>query len=228
MSSQRRQQLVLKRREMHALPGPCHQAACKVNADVPGHDRRIRSRMGLNRRAAQRDANACNEFADAERLLHVVGGACVESRDLVLLLSSGRDNDDRQRGPFQDALDDLNAIHVRQAKIETDVVRPALRCFKNSTLTRIRFDKTPAGRFDCRAKKSANRQLIFDEQYVYRRGSHVTASGVLGVCTGAAGLPVSAGNSLGAPGAMGNANQKQASTLGQLRGANVFIHPRRA
>ncbi len=71
---------------------------------------------------AERDADAGQQFAHAERLGQVVVGAGVERGDLVFLLPASREHDHRRRQPFAQGSQHVQAVLVRQAQIEDDEI----------------------------------------------------------------------------------------------------------
>ena len=73
----------------------------------------------LRGRAAQHGADACQQFAGAERLHQVVVGADFQQQHLVDFIAQGAEHDDR-RGYVSGSqlLADLHAVHARQAQID--------------------------------------------------------------------------------------------------------------
>ena len=84
-------------------------------------------RLGSLRRCcnvAQRHADASQQLPRAERLGQVVVGTLLEGSDLVTFAAARGEHHDGSAGVGADRADDLQAIKVRQAKVEQNQVRP--------------------------------------------------------------------------------------------------------
>ena len=67
--------------------------------------------------------DARDKLARAERLGHVVVRAETEAADLVDIVLSGGNHEDRDVTLFPDSLADLKAVHPRQHQVEHDQVK---------------------------------------------------------------------------------------------------------
>ena len=74
----------------------------------------------LGRRAAQDRLHAGNQLARVERLRQVVVGADLEADDLVDVLVSCGQHQDRNVGRLADATADLDPVDVGQHQVEHD------------------------------------------------------------------------------------------------------------
>src|SRR5271166_5434367 len=115
----------IARQELDHLPLGGRQAdLMAVAADALGRevDAEVRciDHRGLVERGrhAQGHPHARHELVHPEWLADVVVGPCVERRDLLAFLGPGGEHDDRDRRPAAEALDDLEAVHVRQSEVE--------------------------------------------------------------------------------------------------------------
>ncbi len=79
---------------------------------------------GRSGRASQRDTDPGIELVHPERLRDVVVRAPFERLDLLALLIATRQDHDRRRCLAADPSDEVEAVHVRQAEVEQDDVRP--------------------------------------------------------------------------------------------------------
>ena len=76
---------------------------------------------------AQRHADASQQLPRTERLGQVVVGTLLEGSDLVTFAAARGEHHDGSAGVAADRADDLQAIKVRQAKVEQHQVRPVAR-----------------------------------------------------------------------------------------------------
>src|SRR5262245_11642085 len=128
------------------------------------------------RRMAQRDAYAREQFPDAERLRHVIVGACVERVDLGALLRARGQYDDRHRGPAADAPDHLDAVDVRQPEVddrEIGLVGAGVDC---AAFARVRLDDAIAFGAERGAKEGPDLGFVLDDQDRRPRLGHSTGT----------------------------------------------------
>ena len=126
---------------------------------------------GLARRpgASQRRAQPREQLPDRERLRHVVVGARVERRDLLVLVADGRDDDDRRVAPGAQLAADVGAAAVGQQEIEHDGVRRVQR----GSAQRLgrgcgRLDVV-AGAAEVRRERAQELRLVVDDEHA---GAH--------------------------------------------------------
>ena len=109
---ERREQLVLDRRQAHLAVADEHLPVQEVHPELSDRERRV---VRLVRRAGgvtERDPDPCEELACAEGLAHVIVGAGVEGRHLVALLAPRREHDDRDGRPLAQPADDVDPVDV--------------------------------------------------------------------------------------------------------------------
>ena len=97
--------------------------AGRVDPDPADDQRAVKLSLGA-RHPAQQRPQPCVQLGHPERLRHVVVGAEVEGSDLLLLATTCREDQDRDGGLAPDVPDDLQAVHVGQAQVEKDEIRP--------------------------------------------------------------------------------------------------------
>ena len=163
VTNERRQELVLDRRQVDFLVVDQHLAAQEVDAQLShlegGLVRLVRRAGGV----AERDADPREQLAGAERLAHVVVGARVERRDLVALLAAGREHDDRDVGPLAHAPDDFEAVHVGQPEVDDDDVGLARAHFHDAISARRGLEELVALAGQRRPQEAPDLWLVLDQ-----------------------------------------------------------------
>ncbi|GAA3130423.1 hypothetical protein GCM10020001_060480 [Nonomuraea salmonea] len=100
---------------------PPHPGAARVGVDAHPLDDR-----GFGRATPQQRPHSGEQLGEAERFRHVVVGAGVEADDGVDLVDTCREYQDRSAVAFgADPAGDLEAVHLRQAKVENNEVDAA-------------------------------------------------------------------------------------------------------
>lgn len=88
----------------------------EVNTKRPGLENGFIERLG----AAEKDAEAGEEFAAIERLRYIVVRAQVEALDLILAAVEDGEDEDGGMTPLAEAGEDDKAIQIGQAEVEDD------------------------------------------------------------------------------------------------------------
>src|SRR5207247_1299696 len=123
--NERRQELVLDRRQAHLPVAHEHLPTQEIQPELPDLERRVVALVRGARGVAERDPDPCEELARAEGLADVVVGAHVEGRHLVALLTARGQDDDRDVSPLAQPADHVDAVDVGQPEIDDDDVRLA-------------------------------------------------------------------------------------------------------
>src|SRR5262245_54030544 len=98
--------------------------------DVDLHVAKTHDRIGYGWTGpAQGRSNSGKKFCHAKWLFDVVVRSEIESLDLVLLLSAGRQDDNGELADLPDRADHLRSVEVRETEIEQDQVRVSRRGF---------------------------------------------------------------------------------------------------
>ncbi|MOA27033.1 hypothetical protein D3C78_1478730 [compost metagenome] len=72
---------------------------------------------------AKISGNPCRKLCQLKRLRHVIVRAKAEAKHLVGAAAPGAQNQHRYIACFADAAANLNAVQIRQADIQNDIVR---------------------------------------------------------------------------------------------------------
>ena len=128
--------------------------------------------------------HASQEFGDAKRLFDVVVGAGVERAHLVLLLGTGREDDDRQLRVLAHRADEIDAVAVGQAEIDDGKVEPVARLMQ-ALAQRLGLVHGPAIGPQRRADRAPDVGIVLDDQRRRRRraGDRLAARAGLGKAT---------------------------------------------
>jgi hypothetical protein len=145
---------------------------------------------------------AREQFPDSEGLGEVVVRSRIERTDLVLLLSSGRDDDDRRLCPFAKALGDFEPVLVRQTQVEQDEIGVPRGSLNHPVPSCFRFDEAVAVVWQRRTQEAPHLRLVLDHENQRPRVGHGGGLRELGVADG--------GRSLGASPCSGRLNRNDA------------------
>ena len=94
-----------------------------IHLELAHLERRLVGLVGGPGGMPARHPDPGEKFAGAEGLADVVIGAGVERRDLVPLLASRRQDDDRDGGPLAQPTNHFEAVHVGQSQVDDDDIR---------------------------------------------------------------------------------------------------------
>ncbi len=111
------EQFIFSWRQMHFLPEHGHPPVFKVDFEI-ARPKNCGLPAFRARRVAQRHPNTGEQFVHAERLGEVVVGAKIERRHLVEFSPTNREHNDRSVPEAAHAPDDVDAVDIRQAKVE--------------------------------------------------------------------------------------------------------------
>jgi len=114
------EEVELLRGKLDVLPVRSHLATARVDEQLAVADLRRLGLPPLRSRAAQDRLDAGDELTRVERLRQVVVGADLEADDLVDVLVSGGQHQDRNVRALADAPADLDPVDVREHQIEHD------------------------------------------------------------------------------------------------------------
>ncbi len=173
---QPRQELVLLRREPHRLAGPADQPPHQVDLQLAGADHRIGP--AALQLVAQRHAQPGEEFADPERLLHVVVGAQVERSDLFDLAVACREHQHRAGVEGAGGGEQLLAVHVRQAEVEHHRVGRGAGDLAQAVGARVGAQRLETGGGQRRREEPVHLRLVVDDQDAGPVGAHSSQCGV--------------------------------------------------
>src|SRR5947199_297329 len=139
--NERRQELVLDRRQAHLPVAHEHLPTQEIQPELPDLERRVVALVRGARGVAERDPDPCEELARAEGLADVVVGAHVEGRHLVALLTARGQDDDRDVRPLAQPAGHVDALGVRQPEIDDDDVRLARADLHQAVGSRRRLEQ---------------------------------------------------------------------------------------
>src|SRR5262249_37032234 len=91
---------------------------------------------------------------------------------LVALEAPGREHDERGRGPFPQAPDELQPLQIGKAEIEEDHLRRARSRLRQPLASRARFEQADSVRRQGRSEEAANLQIVLDQQHGGREAGH--------------------------------------------------------
>ena len=140
-----------------------HAPRCQVDLDIVKLNR-LRAAFGRRRHAAQRGADARQQFRRAERLGDVIVGAGVERGHFILLGIAHRQHDDRDLGAGADGAARLQAAHPRHVHVEQNQVEAVRANGIQRLLAGARFVKFIAVPGQRGAQHAADLRLIVDHQ----------------------------------------------------------------
>ena len=130
-------QAVLDRRQMQLLAIDTGAPRRVIHTQFPvDKDGACRRAAGLHiGQAATGHAKARQQLLYGKRLCQVIIRPRVQRIDLIRILASCGDNDDRQIAPGPYTTDDIHAIQIRQSKVEQDDIRIMRGCSQYGALT---------------------------------------------------------------------------------------------
>ncbi len=157
---QQRQQPVLDRCQPDGLAGALDATAGEIDLDVADPEHGLACfAAGV---APRQRAHAREQLADSEWFGQVVVGPCVQRPDLVLLLATRRQNQDRRGGPRPHRAHQLDPVAVGQRQIQHHQIRATGGRLRQPLLQRCRFHHAPVLGFERRAHEAADLRLILD------------------------------------------------------------------
>jgi hypothetical protein len=115
-------------------------------------------------KAAPERPDAGEQFPDAERLLDIVVRTCVEGRDLVRLPGADREDDHSDIGPGAQPAEHFRTVHVGEAQVEDDDIRPAVgkRLQRGSAVGRLPDEVAVGTQAD--VEGAPDLRLVVDDQ----------------------------------------------------------------
>ena len=149
------------RRQVYRLAADRDGALLEVDHQLADLDHRL----GGRRRAAQHRAQPREQLVDADRLRHVVVGAGVERRHLLVLVADRREHDHRCRGPRAQLAADVDAGAVRQHEVEDHRVRRAHRRRRERRLGGVGRLDLVAGAAQARPQRAQDLRLVVDDEH---------------------------------------------------------------
>jgi hypothetical protein len=164
VADERGEQSVFDWREMHWLPGDGHLPLGEVHVQIVQRECGLAGIIRVAGGVPQGRAHARQQLADPEGLAHVVIGAGIEGGDLVPLLASRREHNDRQGGPFTQPADDIESVDVGEAEIENHNVGLARCRLDEAGLPRGRFEETVSVIPQGCAQEASDLRIIFDDK----------------------------------------------------------------
>ena len=157
------QQLDLVEGQVHRLVGRGERLRAGLDIDVADPDLTLR---GTNRSAGSSEEcpDSRNQFADRKRFSDVVVGPRFEPTNLVGLLASRRQHDDRDdRIALTDGLAHLIAVHVGQHQVQDNAI-DVLGCRELDRLFALgRMDDTVALKAQGVRQPERQRRVVFHE-----------------------------------------------------------------
>ena len=138
-------------------------------------------------RMAQRDAQARMQFGHAEGLGQVVVRPRIEGLDLLLLLRSRRQHDDRPPRPAAQAADEIAAVAIRQPEVDEEQVDAAIAGQRLAVARVGRLEHLVALGLQRGAQQPPDRLLVLDHQHVAARSRCGIRAGLLDRRAGVAG-----------------------------------------
>ena len=162
----------LVRRQLHRFAGHRDRALLEIDDELADPDDRVPGRPCAPHRRSQ----ASEELVDAERLRHVVVGACVESRDLLALLADGREDQDRDGRPGPELSTDLDAASVRQDEVEDHRLRWLHGRDGQCFLCGRGGDDVVAGSPQGRLERAQDLRLVVDHEHPGTGSAHAAGS----------------------------------------------------
>ena len=163
------EEVELLRREPDLLVADVHLALARVDREVAVLELLGLGAPALGRRPAEDALHARDELTRVERLRHVVVGADLESDDLVDVLVTRREHEDRDVRGLANPPAELDAVAVRQVEVEDDE-RGSLPGERDQRGLRARggLDRV-AGVAQVRGDERRDRRLVLDDQDGVRR-----------------------------------------------------------
>ena len=113
---------------------------------------------------ALRHAQPRKQFASAERFRHIVVRAVVQRGDFVVVAVAHGQHQHGCAAPFAQPFQDRHAVEIRQAEVEHDDFRPALRGFEQTVLSGRGLEHLVAVRFERDPEQAADLHLVVNHQ----------------------------------------------------------------
>jgi hypothetical protein len=117
------EQVELLRRQLDLLVADVNLTAAGVDEQLPVAELLALDLPALGRGAAKNGFHPGDELAGVERLGQVIVGADLQADDLVDVLVSRGQHQDRDVGRLADAAADLDPVDVREHQVEDDQPR---------------------------------------------------------------------------------------------------------
>ena len=160
---ERRQELVLDRRQAYFLLAHEHPAVEEIDLQLADLERRRVRFVGGAGGVPECHADPGEQLAGAERLAHVIVRAGVERRHLVALLAARGEHDDRDVRPLAEPPDHLEAVHVRQPEVHDDDVGLARAHLDDPVGARRRLEEPVPLARQRGAQEAPNLRLVLDQ-----------------------------------------------------------------
>src|ERR1039457_5066947 len=113
---------------------------------------------------AHRDPKACHELWNSKWLREIIIRPGVQSADLIEFLPTGRDNNDRHRGPLPERLEYLEPILIRKTEIQKNQIRLSGNGHVETDPSCARFHHFPSVCFQRRSQKTQDGHFVFDDE----------------------------------------------------------------
>ena len=167
--AQQRHDLELVEREVNVLPA--HENMVLVVVDGQVADRifsGLRDGVVVKTRARMADsrADAGEQFTRPEGLFDVIVRAEIERRDLVALVRTRGDHDDRHARPGPHLLEHLHAVHVGKTEVKDDQVGTMRRDHRQRLLRAARHKRVEAVGGQNGGHEILDVLLVLDDQYL--------------------------------------------------------------
>ena len=158
------EQPVLDGRQVQFLPFQGGTASRKINLQITVGKNRTTGGVLQHRDAAERYPQPRQQLLYRERFRQVVVGAAVQGFDFIAVLAAGTDNDDGHRRPTANTANHLDAVQIRQTKIQQHHIRCMDRCLLECFGCSSRRNVLVILRFQCRGNQVADRRIVLHNQ----------------------------------------------------------------
>ena len=160
---ERLQEPVLGRREVDLLVAALHEPASEIDLE-PVEVQRPAAPRTLVAGTPQCRSQSGQELLHRERLRQVVVGSGVERADLVGLLLTHREHDDRNRRERAHTPDDLFPVEIREPEVEEDQVGTLVGRRDDALLAGAHGHDLVAVCLQARAHRAADLRLVVDHE----------------------------------------------------------------
>lgn len=157
--------LELDERELHGLAADFHRSPWDVDTQLAALDDLLALASLVGRRGTtQERAHPAAELADRERLRDVVVRSELEAEDLVELLASSGEHDDRDVARTPEPLADLEAVQLGEHDVEHDEVHVLLLESLQRLLAVASLDNPVPVALERVGEQRLDRLLVVDEE----------------------------------------------------------------
>jgi hypothetical protein len=166
------EQVELLGRQLHLLAGDGHLAPTRVDSELAVLENRAHELPSLGAGTAEDRLDAGDELAGVEGLRQVVVRAHLEPDDLVDVLVSRAEHENRNVGALADAATDVDPVEIGQHQVEDDQQGRARARLLDGVAARAGTAHVEAGALEVHPHERRDARLVLDDENRLFRRAH--------------------------------------------------------